>query len=290
MSCDLIIYMPTYNRPHAVQKQVSAIENALLSIGTELKVRVIIQDNASPRGVSVTSKNIDVRRNGINIGGNANIALGFCIDSLLEANYLWILSDNDFLAPNFLSAISNELKSNKYDFIVFDDKISKPAYDKVSQGQHKYIWHKGLISNCLFATRNLRHLGEIPFLYHNSSFPHLAVAMSILNEREHSSYAILPLNKVFVEDYTIEEKGDYKLSEFGMPLLINLMDKKFAFIFAIKWLSFANLQKTKRNKRLHFVRAYTILILLRTLGPLYFPCRASSMIYQFLRKINRALK
>lgn len=290
MKCHLIIYMPTYNRPNAVKKQVAAIENALLCFGTDFKVRVIIQDNASPGGVSVTSKNIDVRRNGINIGGNANIALGFSVDSLLEANYLWILSDNDFLAPNFLSAISTELKSNKHDFIVFDDNISEPAYDKVSQGQYKYIWHKGLISNCLFATRNLHELGDIPFLYHNSSFPHLAVALSILNEREHSSYAILPLNKVFIDDRTMEEKGDYTLSEFGMPLLITLMNKKFGFVFALKWLSFANLQKTKKNKRLHFVRTHTILILLRTIGPLYFPCRVSSMFYQFLRKINRALK
>jgi hypothetical protein len=287
MKYDLVIYIPTFNRPVAIKKQTNTIEASILKLQSKLNIRVVVQDNCSPQAVDIYCNSIEFRSNGINIGGNANIANGFAVDYIKDSRYLWILSDNDFLSDKFLNELSIFLQSDSYDFIIFDKDIKKPQSDKVEKSDYKYIWHKGLISNCIYATKNLHEHGMIPYLFHNSSFPHLAMAFTILNEKQSIDYCLVPKSSIFLGQESSELIADYSFSEIAMPLLIEVMHGRYSFIFALKWLAKSNFKKNKKNKQFNFVKDNSAQILRRKLKLLYWPVLYISKIYQILRMIRR---
>ena len=96
----LFIYIPTYNRPEAIQMQLRALAPQVAKYPSE--VRVMVNDNASTKYSYdemvkdyIQYENIHFHRNGGNIGGNANIALGFaaitawCLLLLPICHLLW---------------------------------------------------------------------------------------------------------------------------------------------------------------------------------------------------------
>jgi glycosyltransferase involved in cell wall biosynthesis len=287
MMYDLVIYIPTYNRPKAIKKQTDIIAASILNSQNNLKVHVVVQDNGSLEAEDLDTTRIEFRSNGINIGGNANIANGFAVDHIRHSRYLWILSDNDFLTDDFLNILSSFLQRDDYDFIVFDGHVKDPVSVQVCKGNYQYIWHKGLISNCLYATSNLRKHGDIPYLYHNSSFPHLAMALEIINNKKSLNYLLIQKNCVFTNYDTFENPGDYSLSLVGMPLLLNLMHGRFAFLFALKWLATSNFSKNKNNTRFNFVKDSNAYLLRKKLNLLYWPALIVSKVYQLIRKIKK---
>ena len=237
----LFIYIPTYNRPSSLSAQLNALTPQLEKYAQS--VRLVVRDNNSSKyafeelSIQYQSSNVSFEKNFGNIGGNANIALGFVLSK--EDEFLWILSDNDIVKPDCLAYLIPKLE-NTVDFVVINDEYEVPTtvdWKWTDGWDQPMSWRQGLISNALFNTNTIRGSIEDAFCYHNSSFPHLAVACSAAKKKGEVVFLHLPNSKIHQVAYaTNEHPGDYSLSQVGMPQLIKLFPKKPARDFSLGWL------------------------------------------------------
>ncbi|MCL5886997.1 MAG: glycosyltransferase family 2 protein [Actinobacteria bacterium] len=237
---NLFIYIPTYNRPNALIRQLASIEAQRADWPG--KLRVLVSDNASPLisddDLASYAKRFDVevRRNPANLGGNANIALGFLFADLDE--HLWVLGDDDELDPRALSYIAQFGSGGQADAIVLT-----PGVDEVTDVVHewKHAWAgvkgSGLIGNMIYRASVFVPQASHAFLYHNTGFPHLGVLLATLRRHGRLNYRSLPNQAVYsaFHCFGAEEPGDYSLSYLGMPQLMPLLPKAQARRFAWKW-------------------------------------------------------
>jgi len=236
----LLIYIPTYNRPLALRRQLDALSAQRGDWpGT---IRVLVSDNASPKWPNGEAQTlaaeygIEVRRNGANIHGNANIALGFVFARREE--YLWILSDDDTVGGGALKAIACEGLSGDPDAIALDSRVAEPA-TTVREWREGWsvVGEANLISNVIYKVASFADQSPQAFYYHNTSFPHLAVILATLRERGSLSIRVLPRGQVFLPQVLHQEEGgDYSLSLSGMPQLALLLSHDEARRFCRLWL------------------------------------------------------
>ena len=238
----LFIYLPTYNRPESLRRQLSVLLPQVEKFSQD--VRVLICDNDSSkytqeellRGLPVL-KNVEVRRNGGNIGGNGNIALGFVFAKPDE--FLWILSDNDIVLPNAVAYLLSVLDSD-FDFYCFVSNAESEKdvqHDWNSGWQIPMDWRMGLISDALYNMASVRDVVEEAFYFHNCSFPHLAVACAAGRKKGITRFRLLPRQKVSADEASsLEQPTDYSLARVCMPLLVPLFPSWEARSFCRKWL------------------------------------------------------
>jgi glycosyltransferase involved in cell wall biosynthesis len=239
----LFIYLPTYNRPESLRTQLLALLPQIKELSTE-DVRLLICDNASEKYKKEdilrdlpTMENVEIRQNGGNIGANANIALGFVFAQPNE--FLWILSDNDIVLPNAVQYVLSMLDP-KVDFYCFINGAEsvQDVLHKWSDGcQTTMEWRMGLISDALYNMATIRHVVEEAFYYHNSSFPHLAVACAAARKKGATLFRLLPRMMINGEEASSHEQPtDYSLARVCMPLLVPLFPTWEAKSFSRKWL------------------------------------------------------
>ena len=237
---NLFIYIPTYRRPIALSKQLDTLLPQARKFPNH--VRIVVRDNDSkgPQFEAIKKKyqadNILFEKNFGNIGGNANIALGFVFAR--ENEFLWILSDNDLVRDDCIAYLLDEI-DNTIDYVVMNDQVTYPkkVYWSWADGWLEPInWWQGLISAALFNTNTVRESIGDGFFYHNSSFPHLAVACSAAKKNEKVTFMHLPFSSVHQEVLTSQESiTDYSLSHVGMPGLLALFPVRAGRIFARQW-------------------------------------------------------
>ena len=238
----LFIYLPTYNRPESLRRQLSSLLPQVERFPQT--VRVLICDNDSNKYALddvllgfPALRNVDVRRNGGNIGGNGNIALGFVFAQPDE--FLWILSDNDIVLPNAVAYLLSVLDSD-FDFYCFvsNAESEKDVQHEWNSGwQIPMDWRMGLISDALYNMASVRDVVEEAFYFHNCSFPHLAVACAAARKKGITRFRLLPRQKVSAnEASSLEQPTDYSLARVCMPLLVPLFPTWEARSFCRKWL------------------------------------------------------
>jgi len=238
----LFIYIPTFNRINALSRQLDVILPIIKQ--RQGSVRLLINDNASDKDLSFIQKNnknypnIIFRKNPGNIGGNANIALGFVFAEKDE--FLWILSDNDIVKEDSIDYILDAL-DDKVDFYCFNNEEDNPKtfnYKWKDGCQALMDWRLGLISDGLYNMKTVNGSIDAAFYYHNSSFPHLAVAFATIKKNQIVTIGMLPKNKITDSIHTSSESPtDYRLAHVCMPLLAPLMPKNDARSFLSKWIS-----------------------------------------------------
>lgn len=238
----LFIFIPTYNRPVALQRQLRTL---LPQVNQHPdRVRVLVCDNASEKfneleilGACDGFESVEVRRNGGNIGGNGNIALGFVFARPDE--FLWILSDNDIVSPDAVAYLLSVLDP-AFDFYCFVNGTETERdldYDWSAGWQKPMDWRMGLISDALYNMASVRDVVEEAFYFHNSSFPHLAVACAAAKKKGVTRFRLLPRQKVSADEASsLEQPTDYSLARVCMPLLVPLFPKWEAKSFCRKWL------------------------------------------------------
>jgi glycosyltransferase involved in cell wall biosynthesis len=238
----LFIYIPTYNRPDALRRQLTVLLPQVEKYSEE--VRVLICDNDSSkyseedilRGLP-SLKNVEVRRNAGNIGANGNISLGFVFAKPNE--FLWILSDNDIIKSDAISYLLSNLDISKdfYCFVNEIDRITDIQFDWNSGWQIPMEWRMGLISDALYNMVSVRDVLGDAFYFHNSSFPHLAVACSAAKKKKKTNFRLLPRQNINADEASPkEEPTDYSLAQVCMPLLVPLFPTWEAKSFSRKWL------------------------------------------------------
>jgi len=237
----LFIYIPTYNRFRSVTKQLKIILPKIKL--HKNRVRLLVNDNASDKDLLSlareykNSTNIVFHRNCGNIGGNANIALGFVFAR--DDEFLWILSDNDIVKKDAIDYILDVL-DDKVDFYCINNEVTRPKtfnYKWEDGCQAIMDWRMGLISAGLYNMSTVKKSIDAAFFYHNSSFPHLAVAFETLKKNKTVTIGLLPQKKIDEGIYdSSEQQTDYSIAFVGMPLLAPLMPKLEAKSFLRKWI------------------------------------------------------
>ncbi|MES2535065.1 MAG: glycosyltransferase [Pseudomonadota bacterium] len=253
----LFVYIPTYNRPQAIRAQLKALAPQALNYPENF--RILINDNSSLSANFQDLaeeyrhiKNIEFRTNSGNIGANANIALGFVFARAGE--FLWILSDNDIVAEGAVTTILDAI-NYEVDFYCFVD--STPKCNEVDlewkNGCQKLMdWRLGLISDGLYNVNTIKSSIEDAFYFHNSSFPHLAVAFSALKKKGTARIRLLHrenINKDFFP--SSENPTDYSLAQVCMPLLVALFERTEARTFSNMWLRRHGVDMYK-NRQSHY--------------------------------------
>jgi glycosyltransferase involved in cell wall biosynthesis len=238
----LFIYVPTYNRPKALRSQLASLAEQAAKY--KERVRILVSDNASPNDAyaglveEFSADSVCFRKNPANIGGNANIALGFVFAHPDE--FLWILSDNDFVAPGAIEFILEHL-SEEVDFV----SLTPQAQEIETIVQHWADGYSGivvrgsvgLISLVVYNVKSIAPYIHTAFSFHNSSFPHLAVMLATIRGRSTVNFKSLPYDKVFRPRPDDDgSPGDYSLSAVGMPLLAPLLTRQAAKHFCAYWL------------------------------------------------------
>ena len=238
----LFIYLPTYNRPESLRRQLRALLPQVELFPQNVRVLICDNDSSNYKVDELlhelpSLRNVEVRRNGGNIGGNANIALGFVFARSDE--FLWILSDNDIVAPTAVSYLISVLDPacDFYCFVNGSETVQKFSYDWNSGWQKPMNWRMGLISDALYNMASIRDVVEEAFYFHNSSFPHLAVACAAARRKGVTRFHLLPRQRVSAnEASSLEQPTDYSLARICMPLLVPLFPTWEARSFCRKWL------------------------------------------------------
>lgn len=102
-----VIYIPTYENQVGALSQVLELrrQDALLTDPSWSSLRVVVSINGSTYETEkLEIAGAHVIQRPTNLGGDANIALGFV--EATERDLLWVLSDNDPVSPNALALIN----------------------------------------------------------------------------------------------------------------------------------------------------------------------------------------
>lgn len=181
----LTIAIPTFNRKEFLTKQL----NVLLPQLTE-NVRLEILDNHSDDSVffeienivkNCKQDNIVLRRNNVNIGGDANIAR--CFENC-NTEWLWVLSDDDFVKDNAVAKIIEII--NIHHDNVFINLQSERDYS--TKGLEEFCYSKPhyaaafTISICIYNNFKLRPYLIYFYNYLSSSQGHLILVLKYLEE------------------------------------------------------------------------------------------------------------
>ena len=236
----LYIYIPTFNREVELEAQLKALKRALERINSS-QVFIHVNDNNSTYPTEniqsfCLENDIYYTKNPANLGGNANILLGFI--NAHSAEYLWILSDNDLVTDNSLVNILSALNNNP-DFL-FASSITSKSYNTFFDYNKNILDlldnRAGLISSTIYSLKVINNNIFQSFFFHNSSFPHLGVILSTLKEHKSVSASLLPYGEILAESIEIDEnKGDYRLAYLGFPMLAELLDDKHRRLLINGW-------------------------------------------------------
>ena len=147
--------------------------------------------------------------------------------------------DNDLIKDNSIKYLVDNLDS-KIDFVVMNYQYDIPTISNhfwIKGWQDPIDWRMGLISDTLFNSNTIKQSIKEAFFYHNSSFPHLAVAISSAKIKQKVNFLHIPRDIIHAEQMSQENNlTDYKIGQVGMPNLLTLLPKKFAKKFAINWI------------------------------------------------------
>ena len=114
----LTISIPTYNRADCIQRMVRTILPQMTD-----EIALIVIDNQSPYDIfslftEEEKKKFDLRRNDVNIGGDANIARCF---EVARTKWVWVLGDDDMIYSDSVSRVLRVIKEYPdYAYIKFN--------------------------------------------------------------------------------------------------------------------------------------------------------------------------
>ena len=236
----LEIYIPSYNRAEWLERTLLILANQIDKHpkGSHLT----ICDNASPNGYDELfarfsdKKLVKLTRNNGNVGANANIANAFALAA--SSKYLWVLSDSDPPASNAIANFLGELPSEADLFLLSHvHQKSKTIRITFKEGFLELLTLGiGQMSLAIYNRDSFNSCLHIPYLYHNSSFPHLALILEALRKKGSLLVKLIPQAQMLEQiDSHGDENSNYLLATIGMPILMELMSSETANKFSSLW-------------------------------------------------------
>ena len=184
MSNQLCICIPTFNRIDKLRKSLSYHANLCLKYGAGL----VVSDNASTDGTRellIQYKEqyswFDFVSNHSNIGPDANFNRALKLGLQTEANYMWLLGDDDFIEPDALIEVLNRLDDDTPNFLLVNTK--NQVYDHLpfiytshSDLLRDLAWHTTFMSSLIFS-KSAANFG----IESNESSPNFSHVFGIFN-------------------------------------------------------------------------------------------------------------
>lgn len=170
---DLTIAIPTYNRKERLMEQL----HSLIRQSDFDRVNVLICDNNSNYDVKLSvektfglRKNVEVVKNKLNIGGDANIALLFL---RCKSQWMWILGDDDETTEDSINTILKDIELYpNIAYFKYSIKNFTPYSDVTVKSLEEYIdyYHYGNNStgDMIFMSNNIYNLNIIGPYYKNT--------------------------------------------------------------------------------------------------------------------------
>lgn len=265
----ILVYIPTFNRPHELERQLSILEKEL---NDHPDVDLVVNDNCSTNydfkkfTAGLCIPNATYRQNGANIGGNANIALSYTFWN--NQDYMWILSDNDTLMPGAFSKIKSKLLTNPDLLSIINKDVPEEEYfyEWISGWNVPISEGIGLISSAIIKRDVFIKYSANAFFFHNSSFPHLAVILAALKDQKNLSIRRIPMTGILEEDdIRGGAKGNYELSYAGFPQITYFLPPKDRNRLIREWLHDQNVNFLRqKNGEYSYVYYSTISLIKRS--------------------------
>lgn len=257
----LFIYIPTYSRPEYLDMQLSALTSGASNYNGRVRILVSRNYDGGDYFEALKAKYsvdfIEFRENVGNIGGNANIMLGFVFANKNE--YLWILSDDDLITGNAVIEILNSMFSDLPLYHI--GEYSETFKSKLTLG-NVFTDPKGagfgLISSAIFSVDYFKDSFVKGFDFLESSFPHLAIILSSLRSNISIDYEGIVHKDVFTSKILPSHgSGDYSISSIGFGYLGEFFKSKERRIFVRNWLgdSYYNFIQAKNGNKFYFKKA-----------------------------------
>jgi glycosyltransferase involved in cell wall biosynthesis len=238
----LLIYVPTYNRASAIERQLSSLLPQIRGLSS---VQLIVSDNASPepswaviKTMMSTFDNAYAQRTPSNIGGNANALLGFTFP--LATEYVWILSDDTILASNAIETILGSIDTNP-DLISVKMLESQPSRnlfdirkDGITEVFDSTTW--GQFGSLIYSRKFISDSLGQGFAFHESSFPHLAILFDACWKNGIAQVTEVEGKRVFSSLYEDNLSGGvYSLSLAGRSSLLHFANPHEREALAKTW-------------------------------------------------------
>ena len=180
----LLIYIPTFGRARACAERVRQLAWQRRRIANPPDVRIVVSingDSAYSREEIEAMGADEVLLRKINLGGNANIALG--LEYCEEARYLWILGDDDPLADGALARVMG-LLSREPDLLCVSrsssDTLELTATSLANLETHGAF--VGSISANILRGATFREYARVAFDGIFTSYPHTFLIQQVLTE------------------------------------------------------------------------------------------------------------
>jgi glycosyltransferase involved in cell wall biosynthesis len=225
----LLIVIPTYNRSSYLDEQLNRLSKiVVLSRENKIETNVLVRDNGSDYDVEsvVTNYGFEYKSNSVNLGGDFNFILSF-LDSV-NYDYLWILSDDDWVIINRFELIICKIKSHESDLIVLNDtNYSGLSNFSGSNIKDFFALGSGLISRTIYNVKSFKPFyGEL-MKYWYTGFPHLAIQLIFLT-RVRNHYVTTIEEKLFdeINHRTMPDSLGYRKSLYGFVGLLSIIDRK----------------------------------------------------------------
>lgn len=234
----LTIAIPTYNRPESLNKTLEVI---LPQFTSECRLLIIDNNSDSPVSSSVESLlkrfpqiNVEIIRNGANIGGNANVLRCF---EYCKTEWMWLLSDDDLPHTDAIQTIYSELgRHPEVININFSTNFRQHSRDLVVKDIRELLSNSEvdilvLISTNIYKVSELKKHLSTAYLYTYSWVPQFAITLlGVLNGG--SCYLSL---KQIVAWYEAPKTQSYAstLCAIGLPSLLDIpMDYESRLLLA----------------------------------------------------------
>lgn len=196
----LCVCIPSYNRAKYAIRTVHALASQV--VDSQIKILVIDNhsfENYEPLFMAdpilarlVENGVLEIRRNVANLGMSANFLRSF---EVVETDWLWMLSDDDYVAPTAIESIKKEIGNvgEKCGFIKFSSPRSRPALPRVTlKNIQDFIDYNSksvhdfngfiFISNGVYRTQDFKKFLVVGYQHAHTYIPHFMMLAAFMNE------------------------------------------------------------------------------------------------------------
>jgi len=230
----LLVFIPTYRRPEALTRQLTALESLRqANSGVDIDIQVSHNESADALTQFTFEGPSHHRFNPINLGADINIALAFTACDGYD--FLWILSDDDFLSQG--DGLPPLPFDNEFDLLVFDDAKDGAVETRQILASDLLNSRMGLISDVIYRVPSVRASLQESLNNVNSCFPHLSVIASAF-ARQACCIRYLSRSPTFARNlkYEAECVTDYSAARSGVLMVGKYLPKteqrRFALFYA----------------------------------------------------------
>lgn len=279
----LLVFIPTYRRPEALTRQLAALESLRqANPGVDIDIQVSHNESAASL-TQVTFEGPSRHRfNPINLGADINIAMAFTACDGYD--FLWILSDDDFLSQD--DGLPPLPFDQAFDLLVFDDAKGGTVETRQILASDLLNSRMGLISDVIYRVASVRASLQESLNNVTSCFPHLSVIASAF-ARQAGTIRYLSRSPTFARNpkYEAECVTDYSAARAGVLMVGKYLAKAEQRRFAFYYIRHADLAKLHLGSG-----AGSLCTALRAIAPLNWlaaPALATAFV---LRKTQAALR